>query len=286
MFLRMNSHFRQAGNARGRSVARSGFTLIELLVVIAVIATLIGLLLPALGQARRSARTLVCLSNIRQIEVAHTLYADTYKGAFVDAGLAHGGPPNLDSIKGSWINTLKPFYSGTVNVRSPMDRSEFWATSQGGTDPGYTLDEFTQLLAAGKSVPLTQLARWTSYGLNDWLTTSTRPGLEPLEPFNNLSKIDSPSTTVHFLQMTQTQTSTAKYAKSDHVHSAEWGDGPPDSAPAIAATQVDLAAHGGKPASWNGLSNFSYLDGHALTQRFRDVYTDYERNRFLPRVAR
>jgi len=281
----MNSHFRQARGENGCQATPPAFTLVELLVVIALIATLIGLLVPALGQARKSARTLVCLSNVRQIELAHSLYADAYKGAFVDAGLAHGGPPNLTSINASWINMMKPFYGGTVNVRSPLDKSEFWALSQSGTDPGYTLDEFTRLTAGGKSIPLTQLARWTSYGLNDWLTTSTRPGLEPLEPFNNLNKVVSPSTTVHFLQMTQTQTANAKYAKSDHVHSAEWGDGPPDSAPAIAATQIDLAVHGGKPASWNGLSNYGYLDGHAATQRFRDVYTDYERNRFLPRVA-
>ncbi|MBN8598584.1 MAG: type II secretion system protein [Planctomycetes bacterium] len=282
----MNSHFRQAEGGCVRSGTLRGFTLIELLVVIAVIAVLIGIMLPALGQARKSARSLVCLSNIRQIEVAHALYADTYKGAFVDAGLTHGGPPNTASINASWINTLKPFYGGTVNVRSPLDKSEFWATSQGGQDPGYTLDEFTALAAAGKAVPLTKLARWTSYGLNDWLTTRTAPGLEPREPFNNLSKIEAPSATVHFLQMTQTQTATAKYAKSDHVHSAEWGDGPPNSAPAIASTQLDLAVHGGKASTWNGLSNYGYLDGHAATQRFREVYTDYEKNRFLPRVAR
>ncbi|MBS0188876.1 MAG: prepilin-type N-terminal cleavage/methylation domain-containing protein [Planctomycetes bacterium] len=273
------------GGERERNRGR-GFTLIELLVVIAIIAMLLSLLLPALGKARQSARTLVCLSNVRQLEVAHTLYADTFKGAFVDAGLAHGGPPNLESVKGSWIHTLKPYYGATPIVRSPVDKSEAWASSQGGLDPGYTLDEFTRLLEAGKSVPLTKLARWTSYGLNDWLTRSTNPGLDPREPFDNLSKIESPSTTVHFLQMTQKQTASAPYAKSDHVHSAEWSDGPPNSAPAIASTQIDLAAHGGKVNTWNGLANYGYLDGHAATLRFRDVYADYDHNRFFPPVAR
>lgn len=58
----------------GKNTSR-GFTLIELLVVIAIIALLIGILLPALGQAREAGRSAVCLSNLRQMCVAATNYA-------------------------------------------------------------------------------------------------------------------------------------------------------------------------------------------------------------------
>lgn len=52
-----------------------GFTLIELLVVVAVIAIIAGLLLPALGQAKESARRIQCTGNVKQLNLAWQLYA-------------------------------------------------------------------------------------------------------------------------------------------------------------------------------------------------------------------
>ena len=61
-----------AGNKR----TTPGFTLIELLVVIAVIAVLMGILMPALQRVREQGKRAACLSNLKQLCLAWTLYAD------------------------------------------------------------------------------------------------------------------------------------------------------------------------------------------------------------------
>jgi prepilin-type processing-associated H-X9-DG protein/prepilin-type N-terminal cleavage/methylation domain-containing protein len=71
------------------------FSLVELLVVIGVIAILIALLLPSLSQARASANSIACLSNLRQMGMAAQMYCNANNGSYPVAYWTVSQPPMI-----------------------------------------------------------------------------------------------------------------------------------------------------------------------------------------------
>lgn len=80
----------------------SGFTLIELLTVIAIIGILAAIIIPTVGAVRQSAKSTVCLSNLRQVGMAAVLFANDNKGYLPDAGT--GDDP-------AWARSLSEYLS-------------------------------------------------------------------------------------------------------------------------------------------------------------------------------
>jgi prepilin-type N-terminal cleavage/methylation domain-containing protein/prepilin-type processing-associated H-X9-DG protein len=123
----------RAWNARERT---AGFTLIELLVVIAIISLLMAILLPALDQARRLAKCLVCRSNLRQIAFAWHTYLDDHEGRFYQ-GINHnydfGGWKGLGS--GALSRPLNKYLGLLPEIENEEDARVFRCpTDAGGLD--------------------------------------------------------------------------------------------------------------------------------------------------------
>ncbi|HCE46204.1 MAG TPA: hypothetical protein DET40_21880 [Lentisphaeria bacterium] len=81
---------------------RNKFTLIELLVVVAIIGILMALLLPALSVAKESAKSIACLSNLKQIGLAANLYGQDWDME-IPPYQSSGIPDNTFGILASYL---------------------------------------------------------------------------------------------------------------------------------------------------------------------------------------
>lgn len=110
---------------------RIGFTLVELLVVISIIALLLAVLMPALENARKQARLIVCQSNLRQWGISFRMYCNDNNGYFF-SGLVNGQEAGWGEY---WRVTMKPYTQNEKMWLCPEATDPVWTSDMAGQPP-------------------------------------------------------------------------------------------------------------------------------------------------------
>jgi prepilin-type N-terminal cleavage/methylation domain-containing protein len=131
-------------------MTNQGFTLVELLVVMGVSVLLMAILMVALGKAREQARCVQCASNLRELCLALTMYADENQDWIVQTA-NHRDPNSPENWHQNGV------FMASLGL-SPNRRGRSVVTCPSHREPGRNIAEFM--------APDNEMEMWISYGMN------------------------------------------------------------------------------------------------------------------------
>lgn len=147
---------------------RSGFTLIELLVVIAIIAILAAILFPVFAQAREQARKTVCISNLKQINLAVQMYVQDYDETI--PLLCGSNTTNPGTTFYTWQDAVQP-YMKSYQVLFDPDAFYSGSTLAWGAPPPHQYYDYMFSYGMFGVVGIVNEFNGTNY--SSWVTRST-----------------------------------------------------------------------------------------------------------------
>jgi prepilin-type N-terminal cleavage/methylation domain-containing protein/prepilin-type processing-associated H-X9-DG protein len=252
---------------------QQGFTLIELLVVIAIIAILAAMLLPTLGRAKAKSRSVLCISNERQIGLSYRLALEDEPGdSFGKDSVLPWWTQSVGNPVHGWIcpeaPVAKPFRNLPAGI-GMFDMGTYRSAWAGNAVPMGSIPASIELL----KFQMLNRAKYGSYALNAWVVEA--PPIWPPAPLGWAK---------HYLSEGQVSKPASTPVLADGISVLAWpfaSDGPPyhPTGTPIESDNIQpgmwvvtIARHGrgpnNIPSQWPsdtklpGAINVSFVDNH------------------------
>ena len=183
-------------NSRSRvNRKQPGFTLIELLVVIAIIAILAALLLPALTRAKALAQRTACLSNLKQIGIAFSIYLDDHQQRFPDRRDLKSSLPGGYHPWTSWPPSDPRSGWAAVVLQNDGANSKIWSCPSSVVSPVGNAVQCLQATSIATNAPAARYWMWRFDRTNDLADATMREdfwGKTVSEAVSNLRAANDP----------------------------------------------------------------------------------------------